>query len=122
MAKRPYEVMLIVDTSLDDQVIQNVIKRTSEQITTLGGSLGRTEKWGRRKLAYEINKKTDGYYTLIEFEAEPAQIAEFDRMLRLADEVIRHKVIQVPPAGLNRSLAAPPALEDIASGGGRDRD
>jgi small subunit ribosomal protein S6 len=122
MATRPYEVMLIIDTGLDDQVIQGVVKRTSEQITNLGGTLGRTEKWGRRKLAYEINKKADGYYALIEFSAEPAQIAELDRTLFLADEVLRHKVLKVSPRGIGRSLTAPPPLDEIASGGGRDRD
>jgi small subunit ribosomal protein S6 len=122
LATRSYEVMIIIDTALDDQAIQNIIKRTGEHITKLDGTIGRVEKWGRRKLAYDINKKPDGYYTLIEFTAEPVQIKELDRQLRLTDEIIRHKVIQVPPAGLNRSLIAPPPLAEIASGGGRDRD
>ena len=123
---RAYEVMLIIDTGVDDEVVQKVIKRTAEQIVTLGGTLGRTEKWGRRKLAYEIKtdkkKHNDGYYTLIEFTAEPVQIKELERTLRLTDELVRHKVLLVPTAGAGRSLAAPPALEDIPSGGGRDRD
>ncbi len=123
---RAYEVMLIIDTGLDDQVVQNVIKRTTEQIVKLDGTVGRTEKWGRRKLAYEIKtdtkKHNDGYYTLIEFQAEPAQIAELDRNLFLADEIVRHKVLLVPVQATGRSLAAPPALDDIPSGGGRDRD
>ena len=123
---RAYEVMLIIDTGVDDEVVQKVIKRTADQIVSLGGTLGRTEKWGRRKLAYEIKtdkkKHNDGYYTLIEFTAEPVQIKELDRTLRLTDELVRHKVLLVPKAGTGRSLAAPPALDDIPSGGGRDRD
>lgn len=119
---RPYEVMLIIDTSLDDQVIQGVINRTTDLIKGQGGTVGRVEKWGRRKLAYEIRKKTDGYYCLIEATGEPAKQADLDRALFLADEVLRHKIIKVPAAAAGRSLAAPPALEDIASGGGRDRD
>lgn len=123
---RAYEVMLIIDTGVDDEVVQKVIKRTTEQIVSLGGTLGRTEKWGRRKLAYEIKtdkkKHNDGYYTLIEFTAEPVQIKELDRTLRLTDELVRHKVLLVPTAATGRSLAAPPALDDIPSGGGRDRD
>jgi small subunit ribosomal protein S6 len=114
--------MIIVDVALDDQAIQNVIKRTGELVVKIEGTVGRIEKWGRRKLAYEINKKPDGYYALIEFTADAAQIKELDRQLRLTDEIIRHKVIMVPPAGQNRTMAAPPPLAEIASGGGRDRD
>jgi small subunit ribosomal protein S6 len=123
LAPRPYEVMVIVDSTLDDEVVQSVLKRTSTMITTkFNGTLGRTEKWGRRKLAYEIEKKTDGYYTLIEFTAEPTEIKELDRQLFLADEILRHKIILVPAAGAGRSLDQPPPLDEIASGGGRDRD
>ncbi len=122
MATRPYEIMIIVDTTLDDQAIQNVIKKAGELIVKIGGTVGRTEKWGRRKLAYDINKKPDGYYALLEFTAVPAEIKELDRQIRLTDEVIRHKIILVPTAGLNRTMAAPPPLAEIASGGGRDRD
>ena len=114
--------MIIVDVAQDDQAIQNIVKRTGELIVKIEGSVGRVEKWGRRKLAYDINKKPDGYYALLEFTAEPANIKELDRQLRLTDEIIRHKVILVPPAGQNRTMAAPPPLAEIASGGGRDRD
>jgi small subunit ribosomal protein S6 len=123
---RAYEVMLIIDTGLDDQVVQTTIKSTTDHIVKIGGTLGRTEKWGRRKLAYEIKtdkkKHNDGYYTLIEFSAEPAQITELDRNLRLDDGIVRHKVLLVPAKATGRSLAQPPALDDIPSGGGRDRD
>lgn len=122
MATRPYEVMLIVDVSLDDQVIQTVVNRSIEQIKTLGGTIGRVEKWGRRKLAYEIRKKTDGYYALIEVAGDPARMAELDRALFLADEILRHKIIKVPAVAAGRPLTAPPPLDEIASGGGRDRD
>ena len=119
---RPYEVMFIVDVQLDDQVIQTVINRSIDQIKALGGTIGRVEKWGRRKLAYEIEKKPDGYYVLVEVTGDPTKMAALDRALFLADEILRHKIIKVPAVAAGRSLAQPPALEDIASGGGRDRD
>ena len=122
MALRPYEVMFIVDVTLDDQVIQTVINRSIDQIKTLGGTIGRVEKWGRRKLAYEIRKKPDGYYVLVEVSGDPTKMAALDRALFLADEILRHKIIKVPAVAAGRSLAQPPAREDIASGGGRDRD
>lgn len=122
LATRPYEVMFIVDSTLDDQVVQNVVNRSIDQIKGVGATVGRVEKWGRRKLAYPIRKKVDGYYTLVEMTAEPQTIAELERKLILADEILRHKIMQVPAAAAGRSMAAPPPLDEIASGGGRDRD
>lgn len=122
MATRPYEVMFIVDSTLDDQVVQNVVNRSIEQMKGIGAEVGKVEKWGRRKLAYPIRKKADGYYTLVQMTAEAANIAELDRKFFLADELLRHKIMQLPAVAFDRSLAQPPALEDIPSGGGRDRD
>ena len=122
MATRPYEVMFIVDSTLDDQVVQNVVNRSVEQIKTIGGNVTKTEKWGRRKLAYPINKKNDGYYTLVQMTAEPAQIAELNRLYFFADELLRHKILQLPAEAFSLALTQPPALEEIPSGGGRDRD
>jgi small subunit ribosomal protein S6 len=122
VAQRPYEVMIIVDTTLDDQVVQNVVNRSIEQIKTVGGTITKTEKWGRRKLAYPINKKNDGYYTLVQMTAEPTAIAELNRLYFLADELLRHKVLQLPVEAFQLPLTQPPALEDVPSGGGRDRD
>jgi small subunit ribosomal protein S6 len=121
-AMRPYEVMLIVNTSLDDQVVQDVINRSIGQLKAAGATVGRVEKWGRRKLAYEIGKRSDGYYALIEMTAEPTVIAGLDRNFFLADEIIRHKIIRLSDAAVGRSMAQPPPLDEIASGGGRDRD
>jgi small subunit ribosomal protein S6 len=114
--------MFIVDTTLDDQVVQTVVNRTLDQMKAIGATVGRVEKWGRRKLAYPIQKKPDGYYTLVEMTAESSNIAELERQMFLADEILRHKIMQVSPAALGRSMAAPPPLDEIASGGGRDRD
>ena len=114
--------MFIVDSTLDDQVVQNVVNRSLDQIKGIGATVGRVEKWGRRKLAYPILKKADGYYTLVEMTAEPQTIAELDRKFILADEILRHKIMQVPAVAAGRSMAAPPPLDEIASGGGRDRD
>jgi small subunit ribosomal protein S6 len=122
VATRPYEVMFIVDTTLDDQVVQNVVNRSIEQMKGIGAEVSKIEKWGRRKLAYPIRKKADGYYTLVQMTAEPANIAELDRKFFLADELLRHKIMQLPVAGFDRTLAQPPPLEEIPSGGGRDRD
>ena len=117
---RPYEVVVIINSSLEDQQIQGIVTKTTDAVKAGGGTVGRIERWGRRKLAYEITKKTDGYYVIIEINADPASISELDRGLQLTDDVLRHKIIQVPAAAAGRSLTAPAPLDEIPSGG-RDR-
>jgi small subunit ribosomal protein S6 len=112
---RPYEIVIILDPSLDDQANETIVKRTVSLVTSNGGSAGRIERWGRRKLAYEIEKKTDGYYVLIEASAVPSSIKEIDRQLQLTDEVMRHKIIVIPPKTTGRTIANPPSLEEVSA-------
>jgi small subunit ribosomal protein S6 len=114
-ATRAYEVVLILDSSLDDQAIEGVVKRTVASISTQGGSVARTERWGRRKLAFPINKKTEGYYAILDSSIVPSTVKEIERQLQLTDEVLRHKVIQVPSNAAGRTLSAPPTLDEIAA-------
>ena len=115
---RPYEIMLILDSATEEAAVDAVVKRTTDLITTQGGAPGRIERWGRRKLAYEINKRTDGYYILLEASGLPTAMADLDRALVLTDEIIRHKIIRVPPQAAGRSLTAPPPLEEMTLGAG----
>jgi small subunit ribosomal protein S6 len=112
---RPYEIVIITDPGVDDQVNEQLVKRTVGQVTAAGGSVGKIERWGRRKLAYEIRKKTEGYYVLIEASAPPSSIKELDRQLQLADEVMRHKIIQIPANTVGRLTANPPSLEEVSA-------
>jgi small subunit ribosomal protein S6 len=114
---RPYEVMIIIDPGLDDDVIRGEVDRAVELIRSAGGTPGRVDRWGRRRLAYEIAHKREGYYVLLEAVAEPSVMAELDRTLHLADAVIRHKVIRQPdrPAGKPRPASAPPVAEPLAT-------
>jgi small subunit ribosomal protein S6 len=93
---RPYEVMVILDAGLDEDVIRSTIDRATKLIADGGGTVGRVDRWGRRRFAYEVAHRTEGYYVLIEASAEPPAVADVDRVLGLADEVIRHKVIRIP--------------------------
>ena len=93
---RPYEVMVILDASLDEEVIRASVDRATELIKAKGATLGRVDHWGRRRFAYEVKHHNEGYYVLIETTAEPPVMADLDRMLHLADEVLRHKVIRLP--------------------------
>jgi small subunit ribosomal protein S6 len=93
---RPYEVMIIMDAGLEEDAIRRTLDRVTKIVTDGGGNVGRVDRWGRRRFAYEINHRAEGYYVLVEVNAEPPALAEVDRMLGLADEVVRHKVIHLP--------------------------
>jgi small subunit ribosomal protein S6 len=99
---RPYEVMVIFDAALEEDAIRAVVDRTTQLIAEKGGTPGKVERWGRRRFAYEVHHRSEGYYVVIEATAEPAVMADLDRMLHLADEVIRHKVIRLPDSVAGR--------------------
>jgi small subunit ribosomal protein S6 len=91
---RPYETMIVFDTSVDAQAIQIALDRVLETIRTNGGTSGTIDRWGKRPLAYEVNKRKEGYYVLVEFSGESVTVDELDRILTLADEVLRHKILR----------------------------
>lgn len=87
-----YEIMFIVDPTLDDEMKEKTVKTVKEIIST-EGEVKNTEIWGLRKLEYPIEKKTEGYYAVIDFQAEPTLPKELDRRLRISDNVIRHLIV-----------------------------
>ena len=93
---RPYEVVIIYDPGLEEDAIRAAVDRSTDLIRGRGGNPGRVDRWGKRRLAYEIRHQREDYYVLLEANAEPAVMAELDRSLSLADDVLRHKVIRVP--------------------------
>lgn len=92
--KRRYELVLIVDPRLDEQAITATIDRFVGIITGGGGEAINVDHWGRRKLAYEIKHLEDGYYILADVVADPETMTELDRVLKLADEVMRHRILR----------------------------
>lgn len=103
---RPYELVLILESNAEDSTVQGVVDRFKDVLTTDEGQMGQVDKWGRRRFAYELQHRWEGYYTLIEFTAKPTTIAELDRVLGLADEVVRHKIVRVPESVAGRSKPA----------------
>ncbi|HEY1826226.1 MAG TPA: 30S ribosomal protein S6 [Acidimicrobiales bacterium] len=91
---RPYETMIVFDTSVDAQSIQIALDRALDTIRANGGTPGNIDRWGKRPLAYEINKRKEGYYVLAEFSGESSTVDELDRILTLADEVLRFKILK----------------------------
>ena len=93
---RHYEVMVILDAGLEEDAIRAVLDRATQLLSTNGATVGKVDRWGKRRFAYEVRHRSEGYYVLIDTLAEPPAVAEVDRMLGLADEVIRHKVVRLP--------------------------
>ena len=107
---RPYEVMIIFDAGLEEDSIRAVLDRASDALQAGGGQVVRTDRWGKRRFAYELKHRLEGYYVLLEASSEPAAMAQMDRVLTLADEVVRHKVIRLPEALAGRGPIAAPAV------------
>jgi small subunit ribosomal protein S6 len=91
---REYELMVVLDPDVEESSVNGLLDRVTTFLTEHGGEVRNVDRWGKRKLAYEINHKTDGVYALIQFALEPEPLVELERTLSLADEVIRHKVIK----------------------------
>jgi small subunit ribosomal protein S6 len=91
---RHYEIMVILDPNLEERTVAPSLDTYLNVIRTAGGSVEKLDVWGRRRLAYEISKKTEGIYAVIDLQATPAAVAELDRQLRLNESVLRTKVIR----------------------------
>ncbi len=87
-----YEVMFVMDPTLEDEKKEATIE-TVKEIIAAEGTVSDVDVWGMRKLAYPINKKNEGYYVVAQFEAEPTLPKELDRRLRISDNVMRHIII-----------------------------
>ncbi|HJV05046.1 MAG TPA: 30S ribosomal protein S6, partial [Actinomycetota bacterium] len=79
----------------DEAAVNGVADRITGILSDHGGEVSSVDRWGRRKLAYQIDKKTEGNYLVVAFTAEPDAVAELDRVLSFADEVIRFKVVRL---------------------------
>ena len=92
---RQYELMIILDPGLDERTVQPSLETFLNVIRSDGGSVEKLEVWGKRRLAYEIEKNADGIYAVVEVTCEPATIAELDRQLGLNESVLRTKVLRL---------------------------
>ena len=90
-----YELMYIIDTAVEEEARKALIERFNGVITNNGGKVEKVEEWGKRRLAYAIDYKTEGYYVLVNFEAESTVPAEVERNLKITDSVIRYQVIRL---------------------------
>lgn len=91
---RRYELMLVFSPEAPDERISAIIDRTTRQITTDGGQIVKVAPWGRRRLAYAIDRHREGSYHIVVFEAPPTAILELERGLLITEEVLRHLVVR----------------------------
>ncbi len=104
---RAYELMVILDGDLDEPVAQGWIGSMTESVKKVGGAVhGKPDWWGKRQFAYPINKKQYGYYVVFNITAPGGALDEVERSFRIADEVVRHKLVRLPDAeAARRGLA-----------------
>lgn len=91
---RAYECMFIISPQLDEEKTETVITKFADLIVKNGGEVTKTDKMGRRRLAYEIDGNMEGFYTILYFNAEPTLAAELDRVFKITDGVIRHLIVR----------------------------
>ena len=94
-----YEILLLLDPDLAEEPQAEVVTRVRDLIEKGGGTFTRHDAWGKRKLAYEINKKADGNYHLLLFSAAPETLDEITRVLKIDDNVMRHLATRRPEGG-----------------------
>jgi small subunit ribosomal protein S6 len=105
---RAYELMIIIDAELDDEVIDAQVTRVADLVGQRGGEVKSQNRWGRRRFAYEIDHKLEGYYVVYEFVGG-SDLDQLERALRLADEIVRHKVLRLPDGEAARRGLLEPA-------------
>ncbi len=94
----PYELMVILNPEVEDRTVQPMIEKFLGVITTGGGTIDNVDYWGRRRLAYEFQKKSEGIYAIVAFTADPATTQELERQLRLSESIMRTKVLRADDA------------------------
>lgn len=93
-----YELMVILDPAIDERTVAPSLDKFLKVITNDGGSIDKVDIWGKRRLAYEIQKKTEGIYAVVNFTASSEATVELDRQLKLSEAVMRTKVLRAEEA------------------------
>lgn len=91
---REYELMVILNPEVEERAVEPTLKKFLEVVTKENGTVDKLDIWGRRRLAYEIQKKSEGIYAVVNFTAEPQTAKELDRVLSLNEAVMRTKIIR----------------------------
>ena len=92
---RQYEIMIILDPEIEERTVAPSLDKYLSVVKSDGGTVDKVDIWGRRRLAYDIQKKSEGIYAVVDFQATPATAKELDRQLGLNEAVLRTKVLRV---------------------------
>ena len=122
---RDYEILYIVRPDLDEEQLEAAVGKVSALIETLGGQHERTNVWGKRRLAYEVNHLKEGYYVLTEFQIDAGRVPEMESTLKISDTVFRHLIVRRPERkktadGQQPEAASPTATEAGAGSAATD--
>jgi small subunit ribosomal protein S6 len=101
--------MVIFDADLEEEAVRSAVDRATQLLQSRGAELGFVDFWGKRRFAYRLKHRWEGYYVVLQAKSEPAAMDELNRALSLADEVLRHKVLRIPEAvyGPPKTAGAP---------------
>ncbi|HYS15411.1 MAG TPA: 30S ribosomal protein S6 [Candidatus Binatia bacterium] len=111
---RPYEVLVIVDPRPTDEEVAALLEQLGEQLKTLGAEVTKVDNWGKRRLAYDIKKQREGTYAVLEVSAEPSMVKEFERQVRLNENVLRFVSTRVPIRKKARPAKTQEVLEEVS--------
>ena len=92
---RIYENLFIVKPDATEEEIDALVEQMSKNVTTAGGTIDKVEKWGKRRLAYRVEKNREGFYVLLQFSSEPEIVKEFERRMRVQDSVIKFLTVRI---------------------------
>jgi small subunit ribosomal protein S6 len=109
-----YELMVILDPEIDERTVAPSLDKFLNVVRNDGGTIDKVDVWGRRRLAYEINKKAEGIYAVVDFTANAAATAELDRQLKLSEAVMRTKVLRAEEGIAQVAVASKLAAEKAA--------
>jgi small subunit ribosomal protein S6 len=110
---RPYEILVIIDPRPSDEEVAQLLTRLQENLKELGVEVAQVENWGRRRLTHDIKKQREGTYAVFEVSAEPAMVKEFERQLRLNENILRFLSTRVPVRKKARPVKPQEALEEV---------
>ena len=102
MSNRVYESAVLINATLEDDQIESILKKIEESISTLGGSIREIENWGRKRLAYVVNKNKIGYYAIFRYDAPPELISKLDRQFQLDENILRYLNIKLSSEALEQ--------------------
>ena len=114
---RAYELMIIFRGDLADDDAETALEQSTTALGGLGARVETVNNWGKRKFAYEIDHRSEGYYAVVEFLTDGVDLVGFERSLRLADETVRHKLIRLPDSEATRRGLFPSAAEAAPAAG-----